>query len=61
MGFKCPHCHKDFGTDMREFKKHLAENFKCNLYTSSFKQILDDAIENINTKTQDHDTIDNRN
>ena len=37
MGFKCPVCKKDFGTEKEEFQEHLdLENYKINLNTLSY-------------------------
>lgn len=39
MGFKCPICHKDFGTDRKEMESHLESH--------SDKTIVDD-LERLN-------------
>ena len=37
MGFKCPVCKKDFGTEKEEFQEHLdLENYKIDLKTLSY-------------------------
>ena len=37
MGFRCPVCKKDFGTEKEEFQKHLdLENYKIDLKTLSY-------------------------
>ena len=52
MGFRCPICKKDFGTEKEEFQKHIdLENYQIDLKTlayinsnETFKKIL--AVEN---------------
>lgn len=56
MGFRCPICKKDFGTEKEEFQKHIdLENYQIDLKTDlktlayinsneTFKKIL--AVEN---------------
>lgn len=29
MGFRCPNCHKDFGTDKAKLGEHLANHPEC--------------------------------
>jgi len=41
MGFKCPHCHKDFGNNKNNLKEHFIENPECR--TESW--ILTDLFE----------------
>ena len=39
MGFRCPRCKADFGTDEAAFKKHLNENDACGVLAGSYIQL----------------------
>lgn len=44
MGYRCPNCNKDFGTDKDSFKQHLYDNPKCGAESATILHLLPIAL-----------------